>query len=180
MTADPDVFEWDHADCEGNHADCEGNHADCEGNHTDRQGQARETPTLGEAIEVMNHVPDEATAAIARFGDSVLYGAPEPVRTRLRSDLRLRIEGGESVAETGVARVSFHIAHRRIEPTLRDYGPFVTTIVDGVDESLREWGVEPPTAYEYDADAGVDAATGGDADGWLVFAGRSRVLSLSP
>lgn len=33
--------------------------------------------------------------------------------------------------------------------TLRDRGSFVTTIVDGLDGRRREWGFEPPAAYEY-------------------------------
>lgn len=117
----------------------------------------------------MNHIPNEALDALDRFGDGILGGDPPPVAERLRSDLRLRVEGGDAVLETGTARVAFHLDHGRREECLRDYGSFMCTIVDGVDERLREWGVEPPAAYDF---VGVE-------DGWLVFAGRAQVLSVS-
>jgi hypothetical protein len=116
-----------------------------------------------------NHVPNEVLEALDRFGDGLLTGAPPAVGERLRSDLRLRVEGGAGVTETGTARVAFHLDHGRREGRLRDYGSFVGTIVDGVDDRLREWGVEPPGTYDF---AGVE-------DGWLVFAGTAQVLPVS-
>jgi hypothetical protein len=116
-----------------------------------------------------NHVPNEALDALDRFGDGLLTGAPPSVGERLRSDLRLRIDGGAAVTETGTTRVAFHFDHARREGSLRDYGSFVCTIVDGVDDRLREWGVEPPATYEF---VGVEA-------GWLVFAGTAQVLAVS-
>ena len=117
----------------------------------------------------MNHVPNEALAALGRFGDGVLTGAVPPVAVRLRSDLRLRVDGSPAVLETGTARVAFHLDHGRREATLRGYGSFVQTIADGVDETLRAWGVAPPPAYRLE---GTDG-------GWLVFAGTAQVLAVS-
>lgn len=94
----------------------------------------------------MNHVPDEALAAIDAFGEGHLRGDPPAVRERLRSDLRLRI-ALEGDGET--ARCRFETEHARAPPTLRDRGSFLATYVDGVDERLRQWGIEPPDAYEY-------------------------------
>jgi hypothetical protein len=111
-----------------------------------------------------NHVPTEAVDAIDRFGEGLLTGDAPPVAERLRSDLRLRVAVGEEGART--ARAAFHLDHGRREGTLRAYGPFVTTVVDVVDERLRAWGVEPPPAYRF-AD---------ERDGWLVFAGTLQLL----
>ncbi|GAA0546562.1 hypothetical protein ABNG02_05860 [Halorubrum ejinorense] len=93
----------------------------------------------------MNHVPDEALAAIDAFGEGHLRGEPTPVRERLRSDLRIRIlpEGDRT------ARCRFETEHTRAPPTLRDRGSFLATYVDGVDDRLRAWGIDPPDAYEY-------------------------------
>lgn len=94
----------------------------------------------------MNHVPDDAVAAIDAFGAGILYGDPPPVRERLRSDLRFRIE---LVEASGTARCLFETEHNQAPATLRERGSFLTTYVDGVDERLRTWGIEPPDAYEY-------------------------------
>jgi len=94
----------------------------------------------------VNHVPDDAVAAIDAFGEGVLYGDPPPVRERLRSDLRLRIE---IAGDDGTARCLFETEHGRTPATLRERGSFLATYVDGVDERLRAWGIEPPNAYEY-------------------------------
>ena len=93
----------------------------------------------------MNHVPDEALAAIDAFGEGHLRGEPAPVRERLRSDLRIRI----LLEDDGTARCRFETEHTRTPPTLRDRGSFLTTYVDGVDDRLRAWGIDPPDAYEY-------------------------------
>lgn len=116
----------------------------------------------------MNHVPNEALDALEGFGEGILSGEVPAVRTRLRSDLRLRIDGGASVLERGTTRVAFHLDHGRREETLRGYGSFMQTIADGVDESLRVWGVQPPQAYAF----------AGESADWLVFAGTAQVLSV--
>lgn len=93
----------------------------------------------------MNHVPDDTLAAIDAFGEGWLRGDPPAVTERLRSDLRLRIRP----IGDGVARCRFEIDGGRAPPTLRERGSFVETIVDGVDERLTAWGVDPPPAYEH-------------------------------
>ena len=101
----------------------------------------------------MNHVPDDAVDAIDAFGEGLLYGEPPPVRERLRSDLRLRIsatdDGRAAGDRTAVCR--FETEHAETPETLRGRGSFVRTIVDGVDEQLAAWGIEPPDAYRYEA-----------------------------
>ncbi|AZQ15825.1 hypothetical protein [Halorubrum sp. PV6] len=109
----------------------------------------------------MNHVPDDALAALDAFGDGHLRGDPPPVRERLRSDLRLRIDR----VDEGTARCRFETEHTRTPPTLRDRGSFLTTYVDGVDDRLRAWGIEPPDAYEYVETVG----------GWHRYAGTLRL-----
>ena len=94
----------------------------------------------------VNHVPDEALAAIDAFGEGHLYGDPPPVRERLRSDLRLRIV---PTGDDRHARCRFETEHTRTPPTLRERGSFLATYVDGVDDRLRAWGIEPPPLYEY-------------------------------
>jgi hypothetical protein len=109
----------------------------------------------------VNHVPDDALAALDAFGEGHLRGDPPPVRERLRSDLRLRIER----VDEGTARCRFETRHARAPPNLRDRGPFLATYVDGVDDRLRAWGIEPPDAYEY-----VETV-----DGWHRYAGTLRL-----
>ena len=99
----------------------------------------------------MNHVPDEALAAIDAFGEGLLRADPPPVRERLRSDLRLRIDAPSGDERT--ARCSFEIDHATPRETLREHGSFVATVADGVDDRLAAWGIRPPDAYEH-----VDAA----------------------
>ena len=94
----------------------------------------------------MNHVPDEALAAVDAFGEGLLTGEASAFGARLRSDLRLSVD--PAAADDG-ARCRYELDHARTKPTLRAYGSFVTTIVDGVDEQFRSWSVEPPAAYEY-------------------------------
>ena len=94
----------------------------------------------------VNHVPDDALAALDAFGEGHLRGDPQPVSERLRSDLRLRIAPPN---DGRTARCRFETEHTRTPPTLRDRGSFLATYVNGVDERLREWGIEPPDAYEY-------------------------------
>ena len=109
----------------------------------------------------MNHVPDDALAALDAFGEGHLRGDPPVVRERLRSDLRLRIH---RVSE-GTAHCRFETEHTRSPPTLRDRGSFLATYADGVDDRLRAWGIEPPDAYEY-----VETV-----DGWHRYAGTLRL-----
>ena len=99
----------------------------------------------------MNHVSDEALAAIDAFGEGLLRADPPPVRERLRSDLRLRIDAPSGDERT--ARCSFEIDHATPRETLREHGSFVATVVNGVDDRLAAWGIRPPDAYEH-----VDAA----------------------
>jgi len=94
----------------------------------------------------VNHVPNEALDALDAFGEGHLRGDSPTVSERLRSDLRLRITL-EDDGET--ARCRFETEHARAPPTLRDRDSFLATYVDGVDERLRQWGIEPPDAYEY-------------------------------
>lgn len=99
----------------------------------------------------MNHVPDEALEAIDAYGDGLLRTDPPPVRERLRSDLRLRIDVPSGDERT--ARCQFEMEHPHPRATLREHGSFVATIADGVDDRLAAWGIRPPDAYEL-----VDAA----------------------
>ena len=94
----------------------------------------------------MNHVPNDALAAVDAFGEGHLRGESVPVRERLRSDLRVRVEPDE---DGQTARCRFETEHPRTPSTLRERGSFLTTYVDGIDERLREWGIEPPESYEY-------------------------------
>ena len=124
----------------------------------------------------MNHVPDDALEAIDAFGEGLLRGSPPPVRERLRSDLRLRIdpiagEGSGSGSESGddsegraraVARCRFETEHTRAPPRLRDRGSFVCTVVDNVESRLGVWGLDPPPTYEY----------AGTVEGWHRYEGR--------
>lgn len=109
----------------------------------------------------MNHVPDAVLDAIDDFGEELLTGAPSPFAVRLRSDLRLRVRPRDD----GTVRCRYETAHTRAPPTLRDRGSFVITIVDGIDDRFREWGIEPPNAYRY-------VETG---DGWHRYDGTLRV-----
>ncbi|MFB6250736.1 MAG: hypothetical protein ABEI27_03450 [Halobellus sp.] len=120
----------------------------------------------------MNHIPDSALNAIDDFGESLLFGAPPTVQETLRGDLRIEItrvdsdasityidcgtdSDTEPVAPTAhlstgaVARCRYESTHTQAPPTLRALGSFVITIVDGIDQRLRSWGIEPPAAYIY-------------------------------
>jgi hypothetical protein len=116
---------------------------------------------------VVNHVPNEALAALDEFGRGHLEGRTVRVTERLRSDLRLVVEpvgdDAQAVAETATCR--FLTRHTQRPPRLRDRGSYVRTIVDGVDARLVAWGIEPPSAYEY-------ADTDGD---WHRYEGRLRL-----
>jgi hypothetical protein len=93
----------------------------------------------------MNHVPDEVVAALDRYGERLLTRTTSRVSGRLRADLRVRIDPPDG--QTALCR--YEIEHAQTPATIRDYGSFVATVVDGVDARLRSWGVAPPEAYEY-------------------------------
>ncbi len=112
-----------------------------------------------------DHVPDEALSRIDDLGEGALTGDPRPVEARLRSDLRLEIPCDEAALAAGETTIAFLFDHARQEATLREYNPFVVTVVDGVEARLREWGMVPPDAYEHR----------GTAEGWHRYAG---VLTL--
>ena len=113
----------------------------------------------------MNHVPDAALAAIDDLGEALLVGEARPVEARLRSDLRLSVPVDDAALAAGTTTVAFRIEHGRREERLREHGPFVGTVVDGVESRLREWGVQPPPAYAYSD----------TADGWHRYAGEARL-----
>ncbi len=93
----------------------------------------------------MTHVPDEVLEAVDAFGEGLLAGTPPAVDGRLRGDLRvsIRLDGA------GGARCRYEREHTRTASTIRSYGSFVTTLVDGIDDRLRSWGVDPPEEYAY-------------------------------
>jgi len=76
----------------------------------------------------MNHVPDEALAAIDLLGEGLLFGSANPVQERLRSDLQLVIPCTVADIDAGWTTARFRIAHTRPESTLRGYGSFVETV----------------------------------------------------
>ncbi len=93
----------------------------------------------------MNHVPDEVLGAIDEFGERLLLGTPKPMRGKLRTDLWVEI-----IPHTdSMATCRYETVHTQSPPTLRDRGSFMTTIVDGIDERLQQWGIEPASAYTY-------------------------------
>lgn len=113
----------------------------------------------------MNHVPDEVLDALDGLGRSILADEPTTVDARLRTDLRVRVDCDRAGLNAGTASVAFRLERGDPAPTLRDHGPFVATIVDGIDSRLRGWGVEPPDAYPYrTAD-----------EGWQVYAGSATL-----
>jgi hypothetical protein len=93
----------------------------------------------------VNHVPDEVLEAVDAFGEGLLAGTPPRVDGRLRSDLRVSIKPDGA----GRARCRYEREHTRAPATIRAYGSFVTTLVDGIDNRLRSWGVDPPAEYAY-------------------------------
>jgi hypothetical protein len=113
----------------------------------------------------VNHVPERALAAIDDLGEGLLVGEPRPVDARLRSDLRLVIAPDEAALAAGTATVEFRIEHGRREPDIGAYGSFVSTVVEGIERRLREWGVQPPATYDYRD----------TADGWHRYAGAATL-----
>ena len=93
----------------------------------------------------MNHIPDEVLGAIDEFGKRLLLGTPEPTGGKLRTDLWIEIvPDGESTATC-----RYETVHTQAPPAIRDRGSFMTTIIDGIDQRLQEWGIDPPAAYTY-------------------------------
>lgn len=93
----------------------------------------------------MNHIPDEVLEAIDEFGESLLLGTPKGMTGKLRTDLRIEIvPDSESTATCRYTTV-----HTQFPPALRDRGSFMTTIIDGIDQRLHQWGIEPAVAYTY-------------------------------
>jgi len=93
----------------------------------------------------MNHVPGDVLDAINEFGRSLLTGTPVRASEHLRQDLRVGIRPVDATTAT----CRYGTEHTQAPPVLRDRGPYVTTIVGGVDERLRSWGVDPPPAYTH-------------------------------
>ncbi len=117
----------------------------------------------------MNHVPDDALAAIDALGEGLLVGEARPVDERLRSDLRVAIPLDEAALDRGRVAVAFRVRHATRHDRLADYGPFVGTVVEGVETRLREWGVTPPSAYDHVADEDGPDGT------WRRYAGDARL-----
>lgn len=124
--------------------------------------------SLGAALledDPVNHVPDEALAALDELGEGLLLGEPTVVAERLRSDLRLRVECDRAALEDGTVPVIFRLEHTTATDTLAGHGSFVGTIVDGVETRLRKWGVDPPETYPHHA----------TEDGWQVYRGVAHL-----
>ena len=101
--------------------------------------------SLGPAV---NHVPDEVTAAMERFGEAVLRGEGGSVHVDLRSDVRLRMDWTPADLDEGTVRLEVLVRHDHPPDSLRGFGSFVETRLDGVETTLREWGVTPPDDYD--------------------------------
>jgi hypothetical protein len=111
----------------------------------------------------VNHVPDDVLDAVDDLGRAILTDDPAALDCRLRSDFRVRIDCDRAALDAGTVAVAFRLERGDPEPTLRGHGSFVTTIVDGVDDRLRAWGIEPPATYAVR-----------EADGrWQIYAGRA-------
>lgn len=96
----------------------------------------------------MNHVPNAALAAIDELGRATLRGESRPVEASLRSDLAVRIAPTPAEFAAGEVPVVFRI-DGRAHPRLRDHGPFVGTIIEGIGDRLAAWGIDPPDRYRY-------------------------------
>lgn len=117
----------------------------------------------------MNHVPDDALDAVEALGEGLLVGEARPVDTRLRSDLRLRIPITDDDVAAGRTTVAFHLEHTQRHEHLLAHGDFVATVVDGVETTLREWGIDPPERYAHHRDERRASET------WRVYAGTARL-----
>jgi hypothetical protein len=113
----------------------------------------------------MNHIPDVVVAALDDFGHALLVDEPTLLDERLRGDFRVRIECSRGALDANTAGIAFRLDHTVAATVLRDHGPYVGTIVDGVDSRLRSWGIDPPVAYTH---CGTD-------EGWQVYDGTLRL-----
>ncbi len=95
----------------------------------------------------MNHVPNSASDRIDTFGRALLTDTQSGFTAELRDDLRM-VVSLEAVERE--ARCRYELAHTQTRPTLRAYGSFVTTIVDGIDDHFVSWNVHPPDNYTYE------------------------------
>jgi hypothetical protein len=120
----------------------------------------------------VNHVPDEVTAAMERFGEAILADEPGSVDVALKSDVRVRIDWDRDDLVAGTAWIEFVVDHPNPADSLRGFGPFLDTRVDGVETTLAEWGVRTPDDYER-----VPGADPADSDGdGATYAGRLRFV----
>jgi hypothetical protein len=113
----------------------------------------------------VNHVPDDVAAAVDDLGQSLLVDEPAAVRGRLRADFCVRIDADRAALDTGVATITFRLKHTTAADELRDHGSYVCTIVDNLEARLREWGIDPPSAYTHRA----------TEDGWQVYDGTLEI-----
>jgi len=93
----------------------------------------------------MNHIPDAVLGAIDEFGERLLLGNPDRMSGTLRTDLWVEIVPDDE----STATCRYGTVHTQSPPTIRDRGSFMTTIIDGIDQRLRAWGIDPPAAYTY-------------------------------
>lgn len=112
----------------------------------------------------MNHVPNDVLAAIDELGQGVLVDEPTALDKRLRSDFRVRINCDQAALDAGAATIMFRLERTSSVVQLRNHGSFVCTIVDNVESSLREWGLDPPAEYTHRE----------TEDGWQVYDGTLR------
>jgi len=83
-----------------------------------------------------------------RFGEAVLRGEGGALGVDLRSDVRLRMDWTPADLDEGAVRLEVLVEHDHPPDSLRGFGPFVETRLDGVEATLREWGVTPPDDYD--------------------------------
>lgn len=109
----------------------------------------------------MNHVPNDVLAAIDDLCRGLLVDEPTILRERLRSDFRLCIDCDRAALNDGAATITFRLEHTSAAAELRDHSSYACTIADNVESRLREWGIDPPSAYTHRA----------TEDGWQVYDG---------
>jgi hypothetical protein len=109
----------------------------------------------------MNHVSGPTLAALDALGEALLVGDSMTVDERLRSDFRVTVECDKTALDSRTAPIRFCLEASTPAETLREHGPFVGTVVDGVERRLCAWGLDPPARYTH---AGTD-------DGWQVYTG---------
>lgn len=125
----------------------------------------------------VNHVPDAVTAAMARFGEAILADEPGSVDVALKSDVRVRIDWDRGDLARGATRIEFVVDHPNPADSLRGFGPFLDTRVDGVEATLAEWGVRTPDDYERVDDADADADGDPEDAAGATYAGTVRFVA---